>query len=114
MTKGRAIHLVFTEAAAQAIVEQIEYYAGRQSQSLADRWEKLVARTILSLRNMPKRGTPCYFGHPDLRDLRRIRVSGFPHLIFYRYLPEKAVIQIVHVVHGARDIEAVLIERSEL
>ena len=113
MTRSRTIQFVFTEAAARAITEQAEYYSERQSQSLAERWDNLVRRTILSLRKMPQRGAPCHFGHSELKDLRRISVAGFPHLIFYRYFPERAVIQIVHVLHGARDIEAVLLRRQE-
>jgi plasmid stabilization system protein ParE len=41
--------------------------------------------------------------------MRRIAVPGFPrHLIFYEHLSDDAVIRVVHVLHGARDIEALL------
>jgi hypothetical protein len=42
--------------------------------------------------------------------MRRIAVPGFPrHLVFYEHLSDDAVIRVVHVLlHGARDIEALL------
>jgi toxin ParE1/3/4 len=57
---------------------------------------------------------PVYgFADPRLKDIRKRAVLGFPnHLIFYRI--DADVVEIVRVLHGARDIPTVLdeLERS--
>lgn len=108
MTSTR-IRVHISEVAAKAIIDQADYYASQQDEALAARWEKAVAGSIRSLLRMPERGSLCHFHPAGLRRLRRISVSGFPqHLVFYRYIHEQRIVHIVHVLHGARDIEALL------
>ena len=39
--------------------------------------------------------------------MRWIPIPGFPkHIVFYLFLAEKRVVRVVHVMHGARDLEA--------
>ncbi|WP_446745250.1 type II toxin-antitoxin system RelE/ParE family toxin [Silvibacterium acidisoli] len=107
---ARAIRktLQITTAAASAIVEQADFYDGR-SDSIAHKWEEAVHAAIRSLLTMPDRGARCHFTHPQLQAMRRIPVPGFPqHLIFYRHIREENLVLIVHVLHGARDIEELL------
>jgi plasmid stabilization system protein ParE len=59
----------------------------------------------------PEGGTRVRLKHAQLEDCRFILVPGFEKmLIFYKLTDEK--IQIVRVLHGARDIESVLDEGS--
>jgi toxin ParE1/3/4 len=45
--------------------------------------------------------------NPRLSDVRVWRVAGFPnHLIFYRIVEDG--IEAVHLIHGARDVDAML------
>lgn len=107
--KRTRLRLQVTRAAANAILEQADYYAERESETLAQRWEKAVHNAMHSLLKLPEQGAPCNFGHPKLQNLRRILVPGFSrHLVFYEYLREKRTVRIVHVIHGARDIESLL------
>jgi toxin ParE1/3/4 len=47
------------------------------------------------------------FGDPRLREVRSWRISGFGnYLVFYRAVG--GGIQVIHVLHGARDIERLL------
>jgi plasmid stabilization system protein ParE len=47
------------------------------------------------------------FRNPRLKGVRSWLVSGFEnYIIFYRAIPEG--IEVLHVYHGARDIEALL------
>jgi len=56
---------------------------------------------------MPKLGVLCAFRKPALRRLRRWPVKGFENwLIFYQ--PRGNGVEIVHLSHGARDIESLL------
>lgn len=106
---ARRIQLRITEVAARAIIEQADYYSREESKRLALRWEKAVTRTIDSLLKMPEQGPQCHFEPLKLKRLRRISVADFPrHLVFYEYLREERAIRIVHVLHGARNIEAML------
>lgn len=62
---------------------------------------------------MPGIGAPRRYRHPKLEGLRMIAVQGFDrHLVFYR--PTGNGIEVVRVLHAARDIEAVLMGESGL
>lgn len=105
------IELRVSEAAAIAIVEQAEYYASAAGDSLALRWDAAASEAFQRLLKMPESGAPCRFHSPSLAGLRWTQVPGFPrHMIFYRYSPQERILLIVHVLHGARDLEAILSE----
>jgi len=56
---------------------------------------------------MPQMGTPRQFRNSRLIGLRMWRVPGFEkHLIFYRVT--EGGIEVVRVLHGARDIQRIL------
>jgi len=47
------------------------------------------------------------FGRPELEGLRCFRIRGFEnHFVFYR--PHESGIEVVRVLHGARDLESIL------
>jgi toxin ParE1/3/4 len=61
--------------------------------------------TFKNLAITPGLGRPHKFRNSELKGVRSWRVSGFDnYLIFYRLIPEG--VQVLHVYHGARDIEA--------
>jgi plasmid stabilization system protein ParE len=95
------------DQAAQAIVDQAEYYRQQSpGAGLDQRWEQAVTEAMLSLREMPERGARCYFRSPELQRLRRLSIQGFPHhLLFYAYEKSTRRLRIIHVLHGARDLE---------
>ena len=103
------IELRISEAATLSIVEQADYYEQAADLALAQRWESAVEQAVNSLLSWPERGTPCRFRSPALTGLRWIFIPGFPkHMIFYRYLLQSQAILVVHVLHGARDLETTL------
>jgi len=66
-----------------------------------------VRRTFEELALTPKMGAICGFRKTSIRNLRRWAVQGFENwLIFYRV--KRGGIEIVHLMHGARDIEGLL------
>ena len=66
--------------------------------------------TFKTLAANPGLGRPQRFRSPRLRDVRSWRVTGFEnYLIFYRGVADG--IQVNHVYHGARDIEALFGEK---
>ena len=61
-------------------------------------------QTFRALAATPGLGRPRHFRNPRLRDIRSWRISGFDnYLIFYRIVPPG--VQVLHVYHGAQDIE---------
>jgi plasmid stabilization system protein ParE len=103
------IQLRVSEAAALAIIEQSDYYQQAADGSLASRWGVAVDEATRALSSWPERGAPCRFRSAALANLRWIGVPGFPrHMIFYRYISDEHIILIVHVLHGARNLETLL------
>jgi toxin ParE1/3/4 len=82
-------------------------YIADESPAVARRFLTAVESTIATAATMPGMGAPRRYRHPRLEGLRMIAVQGFEkHLVFYR--PVEAGIEIVRVLHTARDIEAIL------
>jgi toxin ParE1/3/4 len=104
MSKRR---LVFSDAAIADILEQADWYVVQSGHRLAGRWQKAVMSAIsLSVRR-PAAGVVCTFRNPELHDIRRMHISGFPkHLLFYRFDDDEVFV--LRVVHGARDLERLL------
>jgi plasmid stabilization system protein ParE len=115
MTRTRTISLEVSEEAARAIIDQALYYREQSPDSaLAAKWDDAVTQAALSLLQMPDRGSDCHFQSSRLRGMRRISVPGFPkHLVFYIFVQEARIVRIVHVLHGARDLETFLFDVPE-
>jgi toxin ParE1/3/4 len=108
------MRLRISEVAALAILDQADYYRETADALLADRWEAAVDEAIRSLTHSPERGAPCRLHHSSLSDLRWVLVPGFPrHMIFYRCTPAGSDLLIVHVLHGARNLEPLLNQDQE-
>lgn len=103
----KASRLVVTDLAAADIIEQADWYEAQSGISLAERWGKAVTSAVLKICKNPKAGAPCNFTAPELCDIRRSTITGFPkHLIFYRFA--EGELFVMRVLHGARDIEYLL------
>jgi plasmid stabilization system protein ParE len=110
MAPRHGLKLQIRDGATQAIASQALFYQEQSPDSrLDERWQNAVANTILSLASMPERGARCGFPSAKLHDVRRLAVEGFPrHFVFYRYIAEELIVQVIDVVHGARDLENLL------
>lgn len=75
--------------------------------SVAERFPGAVLETAQSLAQFPESGKLVEVDAPLLRTLRFVRVRGFPNInLYYRVLPK--TIDIVRVLHGARDVMAII------
>lgn len=82
-------------------------YIGRDNLDAADRFLAAAEAAFEQLAQMPGLGAPRRFRNPDLADVRQWRVPGFEnYLIFYRPLDDG--IEVLRVIHSARDISRVL------
>jgi toxin ParE1/3/4 len=94
-------------AAERDIDGQAEYLFREASLETALRFYEFAAVAFEKLARTPGLGEQRHSSNPLLAGLRIWRIDGSPNdLIFYR--PVERGIEIVRVLHGARDIDAVL------
>jgi toxin ParE1/3/4 len=86
---------------------QAEYFLDRKTPATAERWYERTAASFEFLVRQPGIGTAWESRHPALAGIRTWPVDGLPkHIIFYRPIADG--IEVVRILHGARDLEAVL------
>ena len=104
--------LIVAPSARADLLAQWDFYAddvGRPD--LADRFTARAESTFKNLARTPGLGRPRPFRSPKAKNLRSWKVADFPkHLIFYRPLPDECGVEIVRVVHGTRDLDALFTE----
>ena len=84
---------------------EIWTFIAQDNPDAASRVIEAALETFRSLACRPGLGRQRKFRDPRLKDIRSWPVSGFSnYVIFYRGVPEG--IQVIHVYHGARDIDA--------
>lgn len=89
-------------------VEIFRYLADR-SLAVAQRFVDRVEETLQAISSRRIPGMAFFSENPRLSDFRWIKVRDFPnHLIFFRVTGD--AIEVVRILHGAQDIEAVLTE----
>jgi toxin ParE1/3/4 len=89
-----------------SIIEQA-YWIAEDSPDAAERFTEAVEASFSFLENNPEIGREYEAQHERLAGVRVWRVSGFEkHLIFYR--PQPDGVEILDVIHGARDIPALM------
>lgn len=101
----------FRPHARKDIRDAAAYLLVEASESVALRFEEAVQNLTRTIAGMPGIGMPCSFRNPELHDVRRLAVTGFENwLLFYRDAEDR--IDVIRVLHGARDIAAIFDERS--
>ena len=86
---------------------QIDYLEEQAGLETAERFLDQLIISFEDLSRMPRMGVLCGFRKQATRRLRRWPVKGFENwLIFYQ--ARRDGVEIVHVMHGARDIESLL------
>ena len=99
-----------TPQARQDLLELADYIA-RDSLDAAERFLDAAETAFHLLASMPEMGTLCEFRSPEAAGIRFWSIRGFEnHLVFYRSL--KDGIDVVRVIHGARDIQAIFTDDS--
>src|SRR5262249_55419478 len=84
-------------------------YIGRQNPAVAERFLDAVEETLSQLLQMPGLGRPRNFSNAALTGMRSHRVKDFDkYLVFYR--PVETGIEVVRVLHGARDLQTLFDE----
>jgi toxin ParE1/3/4 len=101
--------VIVRPAADRDLDEQAEYLAVHQNLELGLRFYRAAEETFNLLAGQPQMGKPAECRSPLLAGMRMFPLKGFPrHLVFYRPLDHG--IEVVCILHGAREIEG-LFER---
>jgi toxin ParE1/3/4 len=81
-----------------------------QSDDVARRFVDAVQKSLKEVARMPRMGSRKEFSDPALADARSWWVEGFPNHLIY-YLPLEDGIDVLAILHGARDVEPLLRRR---
>lgn len=96
-----------TPAALHDLDEAADYIRRNGGPDRAIRFLKAADATLARLCTLPGLGTPYEPGEPAFAGLRVLSVDGHRnHLVFYR--PMAGGIQVLRLLHGARDIDGIL------
>src|SRR5579871_2370001 len=98
--------LIVSPAARADLIAQWDFFADEVGDmALADRYIACAEATFRKLANTPGLGRRRLFDNPHVKNLRSWQVADFAkYQIFYRLLSENRGIEIVRVIHGARNL----------
>jgi toxin ParE1/3/4 len=98
---------IYTSQHALEDTREIYEYIAEHNPSAADAFIAALNSAAELLIATPEIGSPRYSDHPDLRGMRFSPLKGYEnYLLFYRVLATEQVVEIVRIVHGARDLPA--------
>ena len=84
-------------------------YIAEDNLEASDLFLQAAEETFKQLAKMPQMGKITQFFNPSLTGIRQQGIKGFrKYLVFY--FPIDEGVEILRVIHGARDIEAILDE----
>jgi toxin ParE1/3/4 len=93
-------------------LEECARHIRKGSPRSATRFLRAAKATGRTLLRFPEMGGSFLSARPELSGLRVFPVKGFPnHLLFYR--PKYHGIELIRVLHGARDIPTILEQPPE-
>jgi toxin ParE1/3/4 len=103
------VSATFRPRARRALLEAFDYLIGQAGAEVGWRFLDAAQNSAEKLAAMPEMGVRCDFRDHSLRRLRRWPVQDFEQWLIF-YLPTEQGVEVVHVLHGARDIPNALKE----
>jgi toxin ParE1/3/4 len=101
------VKLIIQASAEDDMLRQYDWYEQQGLSGIADRFSAAVFAGINAAIRTPKVGAPRHSGNPALAGLRTWPVKGFDEFRIY-YVIREDVFMVVRVLHGKRDIGAIL------
>lgn len=105
MTAERIVHK--SSLATSDINDLTDYYRKQAGLPVAMRFVDNAERAFEQLRAMPRIGAILGLDELPYEDLRRWHIHGFPRLLIV-YRETSDGVEVIRVLHGARDIPSVL------
>jgi toxin ParE1/3/4 len=104
---------VFTQQRAEDDAEEIWRSIAEDNPKAAEAFLNAVEEAVAILSTTPAIGSLRYFYHSELQGLRLWPLKKFEkYLMFYRLKEEERVIEIVRIVHGARDLPTLFSDKE--
>jgi toxin ParE1/3/4 len=102
------LNVFVRSSAREDILEQYFYYlVEKEASQIAERFLIAVQEAVEAICRNPGIGVPKFFNNPRLSGLRSWPISGFPSIRLY-YLLAGDELRVVRVLHGKRDLNAIL------
>jgi len=105
------MNVIVQAAAENDVLSQFEWYAERQMEGIARRFLAAFRLTVETLAKQPLVGVPKSFNNAQLAGLRIWPIKGFDKFQIC-YLAKDDHLTVVRVLHGSRDVAAILDERD--
>jgi toxin ParE1/3/4 len=103
------VNVTIRPAARADLAEQVMFLVEKGGCDLGDRFVRAVKTTLEFLVSAPRLGRVWQSPNPMMEGIRSWPMNTFPHhLVFYRIT--SVGIEVVRVIHGARDIHKLLEE----
>ncbi len=110
MTEGSGARFLLREAVVKDL-DDLAAYIQRDSLEMAIRFLEAAQDTFALLSRTPELGGVFDLPNPHLSGMRVWRIKGFPSiLVFYR--PVAGGVEIIRVLHGARDFAVLFGDES--
>jgi toxin ParE1/3/4 len=90
-----------------------DYLARKAGLEVALRFLDAAHDVFALLATQPQMGWPSRLKHPQLKSLRVFRVAGFERMLIL-YRPLREGVEILRVVHGSRNLQALFRRREEV
>ncbi len=91
--------------------DEIADYIGSHNEDAGRRFLIAALRDFQFLRKNPKAGAIRHSAKPSLKALRSWPIKGFENYLVF-YLSKRTRVEMVRVLHGARDVARLFDERS--
>lgn len=108
-----SLRYLLRPAADRDLDDQAFYLATEASADVGHRFLIAAHETFALLATQPRMGWQFKLQHRDLTELRVFRISSFENILII-YLPRNDGIDILRVVHGSRDLRALLLREGFL
>jgi toxin ParE1/3/4 len=104
--------IILRPAADRDLFDQADYLAKHQTLQSGLRFLRAAEKTFPLLASQPQLGARTEYRSSHLYGMRMFPIKRFPnHLVFYRVVEDG--VEIVRVLHGARDIETLFLQGEE-
>ena len=100
--------LVVRPPAIQDITETVDCYLAQGGAGVAERFRRAIRTTLMTIQERPGLGSSQSRVPPRLRGCRRWRVAPPFDKLQVFYLFSNAMVEVLRVLHGARDIDHLL------
>jgi len=97
---------LFILPAAEDDLSEIGDYFDEHEATLSQRFYEHFWKTVQMFAASPKLGERCRFRNPKTKGMRVWQVDGFSNYLIF-YCPKEDMLQVLQVIHGARDTMAI-------